>query len=391
MKATIIHSPLGIFAFDAQDRPVEGLFFPNDIGLVAKKLETLAKGGELNEIHELNIKLREKVYDEFIAEDASVASSLTRENVRVTIDGGAGKRGVLRKRLEELALEHGQYKSYEDLLAFLHDVSVAVAKDTVQEESGKRDLLITQAILTLDDLEHTFNLFANRLREWFGYYFPEMSGIIGESDKYVHLISALGSRNNITVDNLLNEGLTKEVSEILVMNAENTMGADLREEDLKEIIEFSRQLVQFYGLRKNLETYLEDVLRQVAPNTLALLGPTLSARLIAATGGLDNLARKSASTIQVLGAEKALFRSLRSGSRPPKHGLIFQHKDVHQAPRWQRGKIARALAGKTAIAARLDAYHGDYRGKEILKEFEDRVKEIQEKYPQPASRGKRNG
>jgi nucleolar protein 56 len=391
MRATIVHSPLGIFAFDAQDNSLECLFFPNDVRLVAKKLETLRKGGELDEIHDLNTRLREKGYNQLITEDASVAASLTHENAKVTIDNNAGKGGILRKRIEELALEQDRFKSDETRLAFLHDVSVAIARDTVQEESGKRDLMITQAVLTLDDLEHTFNLFANRLREWFGYHFPEMSGIIGDSDTYVHLISSFGERHNITVDSLLNEGLTREISEILVKNAENSMGANLREEDLKEIIEFSKHLVQFYESRKHLEMYLEETLGQVAPNILALLGPTLSARLLAITGGLDNLARKSASTIQVLGAEKALFRSLRSGTRPPKHGLIFQHKDIHQAPRWQRGKIARALAGKAAIAARLDAYHGEYRGKEIQKEFENRVKEIQEKYPQPTSRGKRNG
>jgi nucleolar protein 56 len=391
MKATIIHSALGIFAFDAQDKPIEGLFFPNDVELVAKKVETLKKGGELEEIHELNIKLREKGYDEFIAEDASIAASLAHENSKAAIDQNAGKGGLLRKRVEELALEQGHYKSDEARLVFLHDVSVAIARDTVQEDSGRRDLMVTQAILTLDDLEHAFNLFANRLREWFGYYFPEMSGIISDSDTYVRLISSFGERHNLTVDNLLTEGLTREISEILAKNVENSMGANLREEDLREIIEFSKCLIRFYESRKHLETYLEEALGQVAPNILALLGPTLSARLLATTGGLDNLAKKSASTIQVLGAEKALFRSLRSGSRPPKHGLIFQHKDIHQAPRWQRGKIARALAGKAAIAARLDAYHGDYRGKEIQKEFEDRVKEIQEKYPQPTLRGRRNG
>jgi nucleolar protein 56 len=130
-------------------------------------------------------------------------------------------------------------------------------------------------------------------------------------------------------------------------------------------------------------------MREVAPNTLKLTGSTLGARLIAATGSIDNLAKRSASTIQVLGAEKALFRSLRSGSRPPKHGLIFQHNEVHQAPRWQRGKIARALAGKIAIAARLDAYGGEYRGPELCQDFEKRVKEIQERYPQPHARERR--
>jgi nucleolar protein 56 len=160
---------------------------------------------------------------------------------------------------------------------------------------------------------------------------------------------------------------------------------------MDEMTEFARLLLEFHESRTRLEKYLDSTMQEVAPNTLALLGATLGARLIAITSGIGNLAKRSASTIQVLGAEKALFRSLRSGSRPPKHGLLFQHNDVHQAPRWQRGKIARALASKVAIAARLDAYHGEYRGKELLKEFEARVEEIRAKYPKPSTRGAKSG
>jgi len=121
----------------------------------------------------------------------------------------------------------------------------------------------------------------------------------------------------------------------------------------------------------------------VAPNTRALVGSLLGARLIALAGTLNNLAKMPASTIQVLGAEKALFRSLRTGTRPPKHGIIFQHTIIHEAKSWQRGKVARVLAGKLAIAARIDAFSGKYMGDKLKADLEKRIKEIQEKYEEP--------
>jgi nucleolar protein 56 len=128
---------------------------------------------------------------------------------------------------------------------------------------------------------------------------------------------------------------------------------------------------------------MDASMEEVAPNVKSLVGSLLGARLIAIAGGLSNLARKPASTIQVLGAEKALFRSLKTGTRPPKHGIIFQHTLLHDAKRWQRGKIARALAGKLAIAARSDAYGGRYIGQDLKANLERRIKEIEEKYSEP--------
>jgi len=129
-------------------------------------------------------------------------------------------------------------------------------------------------------------------------------------------------------------------------------------------------------------------MREEAPNIRELAGSILGARLIAVTGGLKNLSKKSSGTIQILGAEKALFRSLKTGSQPPKHGLIFQHRDIHQSPSWQRGKIARALAGKIAIAARLDSFEGAYQGDDLKKKFDKRVEEIKEKYANAPKRSK---
>jgi len=129
----------------------------------------------------------------------------------------------------------------------------------------------------------------------------------------------------------------------------------------------------------------------VAPNITALVGPMVGARLISLAGSLKELAKKPSSTVQIYGAEKALFRSLKTGTDPPKHGIIYQVPEVHSAPFWQRGKIARALAGKIAIAARIDAYSKRNIGSDLKKKFLERVGEIQrqnaeEPPPRPAKK-----
>jgi nucleolar protein 56 len=161
------------------------------------------------------------------------------------------------------------------------------------------------------------------------------------------------------------------------------MGADLVEQDLAEIQTLAKDVLNMYELRKDMENYVDRAMEDVAPNTRTIAGALLGARLIAIAGSLQNLAMRPASTIQVLGAEKALFRSLKTGARPPKHGLIFQHALLHDAKRWQRGKIARVIAGKLAIAARADAFGGKYVGDMLKAEVDHRIEEIREKYKEP--------
>ncbi len=127
-------------------------------------------------------------------------------------------------------------------------------------------------------------------------------------------------------------------------------------------------------------------MEELAPNVRAVAGALLGARLIAMAGSLQNLAMRPASTIQVIGAEKALFRSLKTGARPPKHGLIFQHTLLHDAKRWQRGKIARVIAGKLAIAARADAFGGGhYIGDKLKADINKRIEEIHDKIQRTTS------
>jgi nucleolar protein 56 len=207
--------------------------------------------------------------------------------------------------------------------------------------------------------------------------------ILDKHETYVRLVVNLGTRENFTAENLENEGLPKAKSEAIAKVAAASMGADLGDKDLAQIQTMCRNVLELYSVRQSLENYVDSVMEEVAPNTRTIGGSLLGARLIAIAGGLMNLAKLPASTIQVLGAEKALFRSLKTKARPPKHGIIFQHPLIHDGKRWQRGKIARALAGKLAIAARVDAFRGKYAGDELKADLNKRVNEIQERYEKP--------
>jgi nucleolar protein 56 len=181
----------------------------------------------------------------------------------------------------------------------------------------------------------------------------------------------------------LKEDIPEVKAEQIAKASETSMGADIAESDLAEIQALCKNVLNLYDLRQNMEKYLDDTMEEVAPNIKAMVGSLLGARLIAIAGGLTNVAKLPASTIQVLGAEKALFRSLKTGTPPPKHGIIFQHTYLHDAKRWQRGKIARALAGKLAIAARIDAYgHRDI-SESLKTKLDMRIAEIREKYSEP--------
>jgi nucleolar protein 56 len=197
------------------------------------------------------------------------------------------------------------------------------------------------------------------------------------------LVLELGSKENFTIEKLEREDLPKAKAEQIAKMAESSMGADIAETDLAQIQALCKNVLGLYQLRQTLESYLDTAMEEVAPNTKALVGSLLGARLIALSGGLENLAKMPASTIQVLGAEKALFRSLKTGTKPPKHGIIFQHTFLHEAKKWHRGKIARALAGKLAIAVRADAFGGRHLGEELKANLERRIGEIHEKYAEP--------
>jgi len=382
MKAVIVQFPFGVVAFDEQCNVTDKVLFSKKPLAAAKSIMTI-ESGKISEISSLLTALQNLSYDVFVFENPSLANDAQRKlgvNVEVT---KASEVEALRGRMEQVAVETGFAKDAKELAAWNRNVSMELAKLRVKGAAEKRDLTIAQAIQTLDDLDRTVNLFMGRLREWYGIHFPELDRLIEKHETYARLVMNLGYRENFSLEALEKEGVPKERAELTAKAAETSMGADMAEQDLAEIQALSRDVLNMYELRKNMENYVDKTMEEVAPNTRAIAGALLGARLIAIAGSLQNLAMRPASTIQVLGAEKALFRSLKTGARPPKHGLIFQHALLHDAKRWQRGKIARAIAGKLAIAARADAFGGRYVGDALKADVDKRIEEIRKKYKEP--------
>ena len=381
VKATIVESFIGIFGFNEKNLIIEKNLFPKDPVETAERLRKLEEGKSPEEIVDLVKKLQTKGYTSFVFEDQKLARSINEVlSVKVTVEPSSEAGRIFRENSVKFALELGFIEKPEQFHVQVHNVSIELAKMKVKKIVEKRDLQAAQASLSIDDLDKSLNLFMSRIREWFGLHFPELDRLLEKHETYARLVVNLGRKENFTIENLENEAIPKNKSESIVKVAKASMGADINDNDLAQIQEMSRKVLELYAVRQSLENHVEIIMDEIAPNSKAIAGSLLGARLIAIAGGLLNLAKLPASTMQVLGAEKALFRSLKTKARPPKHGIIFQHPLIHDAKRWQRGKIARALAGKLSIAARVDAFNGKYAGDEIKADLEKRVEEIKERY-----------
>ena len=384
MRATIIESTFGILAFNEEKEIVETVLFAKQPRKAAKILITIEAGKPVNELTKLMDKLVENGYDTFVFQSLDMAKTIQEElNVKVEVAKLFKSTQILRSKMEKFAIKKGFVKDTKEFQKWMRDVALEITKLRVKGAVEKRDLIIAQAIQTIDDLDKTVNLFMSRVREWYGIHFPELDRLLDKHETYARLVFRLGNKDNFTDKKLEKEDIPKSMAEKIARSAETSMGADLSETDLKQIQILCKNVLELYQLRQKLENYLDTTMEEVTPNIKAIVGSLLGARLIALAGGLTNLAKMPASTIQVLGAEKALFRSLKTGTRPPKHGIIFQHTLLHEAKKWQRGKIARAIAGKLAIAARTDAFASRNIGEQLKTNLEKRIEEIHKKYDRP--------
>jgi nucleolar protein 56 len=284
----------------------------------------------------------------------------------------------------QVLVDAGFVESSSEAMIKLRDFAMQLSSSKISEVSESPDLHISQSINSLDEIDRIINGISSRLREWYGLHFPELDNVIDSILGYSQIVLA-GKREDITEKVFEDAGFPDSKVEMLSVIRKKSRGGDISPENLAIVQSLAKQILELNELRKKLDEHVETQMNLLAPNLSAILGTAVGARIIARAGSLKRLASMPASTIQVLGAEKALFRSLKTGSRPPKHGLLFQHAMVHAAPRWQRGKIARAIAGKAAIAARVDVYGGGL-NKTLLEKLNVRVEEIGKKYKDPVEK-----
>ncbi|MBW0460780.1 hypothetical protein O181_000495 [Austropuccinia psidii MF-1] len=256
---------------------------------------------------------------------------------------------------EQLASLLSDYNVNEnDLNTMNLGLSHSLSRFKLKYSSDKVDTMIVQAIALLDDLDKEINIYAMRVKEWYGWHFPEMSKIITDNLAYAKIVKAMGVRTNH--DNTdFSEILPEELEATLKTAASISMGTEISDSDLINIQALASQVVSLMKYRTELFEYLRNRMIAIAPNLTAILGELVGARLIAHSGSLISLAKAPASTIQILGAEKALFRALKTKHDTPKYGLIFHSSLVGSAPGKLKGKMARMTAAKAALSIRHDA------------------------------------
>ncbi len=384
MKVYIADLIIGAFAYDEEGKLVGYELAPRNIDEAVE----LALRIEEGELYAPLARLLEKIGKDkvVVLEDDSLARAVAKQGYETSVEPANKYAFNARENLVKLAVETGFAKSEDEFLDWLFEAELEYTRRKLRKAAAKRDLLAAQAIRAIDDIDKTVNLYVARLREWYSIHFPELNDLVKDHENYVKIVAELGDRSKITKEALVELGFSEEKAEKIAEAAANSIGADLSEFDIEALQTLARIIYELYKLRARLTQYIEQIMKEVAPNITALVGPLLGARLISLAGSLEKLARLPASTIQVLGAEKALFRALRTGGKPPKHGIIFQYPDIHRSPRWQRGKIARALAAKLAIAAKVDAFTGRFIGDKLREELRKRIEEIKRVYAKPPKR-----
>jgi len=242
----------------------------------------------------------------------------------------------------------------QDLQVMRLGLAHSLGRHKLKFSPDKVDTMIVQAIGLLDELDKELNTYAMRVREWYGWHFPEMGKIVTENVPYAKTVKLMGMRTNC-VDCEFGDILDEETEQELKEAVQISMGTEISEDDISNIRSLCDQVIHLSQYRVQLYEYLQNRMRAIAPNLTTMVGELVGARLIAHAGSLMNLAKHPASTVQILGAEKALFRALKSKHDTPKYGLIYHASLIGQAAPKHKGKISRVLAAKCALSIRVDA------------------------------------
>ncbi|KAM7477203.1 hypothetical protein LguiB_024446 [Lonicera macranthoides] len=236
-----------------------------------------------------------------------------------------------------------------------HSYSRAKVKFNV----NRVDNMVIQAIFLLDTLDKDINSFSMRVREWYSWHFPELVKIVNDNYLYAKVAKYVENKSELFEDKL--SGLTdivgdEDKAKEIIEAAKASMGQDLSPLDLINVKQFAQRVIDLAEYRKKLYDYLVAKMSDIAPNLAALIGEVVGARLISHAGSLTNLAKCPSSTLQILGAEKALFRALKTRGNTPKYGLIFHSSFIGRASARNKGRMARYLANKCSIASRIDCF-----------------------------------
>ncbi|MBU4266729.1 MAG: hypothetical protein L6243_04300 [Candidatus Altiarchaeales archaeon] len=339
---------LGVFAV-RKGKVIEKVLFPDKPTEIADRLERI-QGSFCDEEKGLIEKLKK-----------TGIKDIKVNNPRRFEGAGLGMRFRLDKGFMnplDIASEIGI--SEEDFTQLLSEVNLELTKKKLRV--AERDQLIIQAVSCMDDLEEVSNRLVERLREWNSLNFPELNVLVKTHELYAEVVSG--------------KDLDSTLAERIKNVKKESYGFEFQKNDLDITKIFSDSILALYSTKEETEKYIDAMMAEIAPNLAALAGPLLGARLIAIAGSLKRLCMFPASTIQVLGAEDAFFRFLKTKKNPPKHGIIFQLPEIRSAQKKNRGKISRTFAAKLAIAARADYFKGEFIGDKLRKDFLGKIEKL---------------
>jgi nucleolar protein 56 len=383
MKCFIIDTLIGIFAVDEMGTILNFTLLNGNGEKMISFYSSLDNGILLDDYLKLLKELNASGFDEFVFDKKELEVLTLRDlKYKALFNQEAPEFINFRNNLEARLKTIGFDKTRDALKLIFKNVSEGLIKIKLSESGAQNDIIIIQIIETLDIIKKSISLFSSRLREWYGLHFPELTDkLIEDNVILAKMISILGDRSNFTNDSIVkNFDFTQERIKNLELLAADSMGAKI---NIYVIQGFANQVIFLDQYREDLEKYLEDLMLKTAPNLTGIIGSLIGAKLIAKAGSLKKLAYMPASRIQLLGAEKALYRFLKSGEKRPKHGLIFQWNQIRSAKQYHRGKISRLIAGKVGIAAKLDFFKGENIVEFLTKEIEQKIHDIEKKYPKP--------
>jgi nucleolar protein 56 len=352
MRAYMATNFMGSFAFDGLGNLLAHRLFQKKPEVMAEKLKASMQGEVLPEEMEVIEELKPKGLQEVIWDKRAEV-----EGTFCTFKEDNPAKEALRSGFREMAIRLRWASSQAQINELLSRVNVELTKKELRKV--RKDRMLMSAVGMLDELDRVSNTLLERLKEWHGLYFPEAGQLSNE--RLLELI-AKGAR----------EGGGKGTDRL----AEGSAGMDFSPEDVDQLTGTALVVKGLLERRRGLAAYIEALARETAPNMTGVAGAVLAARLLALAGGLEKIARMPSSTIQLLGAEKALFRHLKGEGRAPKYGILFGHPLVQKASRESKGKAARLVAAKLSLAARMDMYSEKDEGERLGRDLEEQAKKL---------------
>ncbi len=281
-------------------------------------------------------------------------------------------------RLQNLMNQSGFIADVKEYRSKVRQAAKDHSFTRIKEHSGKKDELIAQVVHAIDDLQKIINLSGNRLMELYALHFPELVDTINNQVTLAKIIADQPHRDLLTREMFEKISLPRDKIDFIIERQSHSLGGDMDENELNAIREYAQTMLHTQDRRLAMERWIDEQMELFAPNLTAVAGSNVGARLISALGSLMNLAKTHASKIQIIGAEKALFSALKGRGTSPKHGIIFQIPEIGNAPYYSRGKLSRAFANQIAIAARLDAFGGEFLGGQMRENLRKLERELRE-------------